>query len=55
MTQNQLIKALKADLRKYGTRQVKFSCEDDYYNGPIKHVDSDKSGCILSTGYAWEN
>ena len=38
MTQSQLIKALKADLRKYGIRHVKFSCEDDSYSGPIKHV-----------------
>lgn len=47
MTQSQLIKALKADLKKYGIRQVEFSCEDDYYNGPIKYVESDKNTCLL--------
>lgn len=47
MTQSQLIKALKADLKKYGIRQVEFSCEDDYYNGPIKCVESDKNTCLL--------
>ena len=55
MTQSQLIKALKADLKKYGIRQVKFSCEDDAYSGIIKHADSDRNSCILSTGYIWEN
>lgn len=55
MTQNQLIKALKADLKKYGIRQVEFSCEDDYYCGVIKHLDSDRNSCVLSTKYVWEN
>lgn len=55
MTQNQLIKALKVDLKKYGIRQVEFSCEDDFYNGPIKHIVSNKNNCLLLTDYIWEN
>lgn len=55
MTQSQLIKALKADLKKYGIRQVEFSCEDDFYNGPIKHIVSNKNNCLLLTDYIWEN
>lgn len=50
MTQLELIKALHADLEKYGVRQVSFECDDYYYNGIIKNVysDSDEETCVLS-------
>lgn len=50
MTQLELIKALQADLEKFGVRQVAFVCDDYYYNGIIKNVysGSDEEACILS-------
>ena len=50
MTQLELIKALQADLEKFGVRQVAFECDDYYYNGIIKNVYSDsyEEACILS-------